>query len=183
METWGQLKDWWSDLESRQRLWCGYGITIALGLAMAWSALVSKVSSLEQKRMMREGVLKELMPLKFSYHSAKLAADQNAVKMAGLRPDDSPAKIVEEIGIKGKGIKFTSVKGEERPGFIEEAAEIKVDALNSNELVNLLYRIEKGSRPMVIKKANLRVRFDDPAKLDLTLTAALIKPLAGQAKP
>lgn len=178
-----QLKERWNDLEARHRLWFGYGVIVALGLALAWSALSAKVSEQEKKRSGREAVLKELMPLRVTYQSAKMTADQNAGRMAALRPDDSPAKIVEEIGIKGKGVKIAPIKGEDRPGFVEDAAEIKVDGLSSNELVNLLYRIEKGSRPMAIKKVHVRGRFDDPARLDLTVTAALLKPVPGQAKP
>lgn len=178
-----QAKDAWNDLESRHRLWCGYSLIALLALALVWSALSAKVSTLERKRTAREAVLKELMPLKVAYQSAKMVADQNAVRMVALRPDDSPAKIMEEIGIKGKGLKVVPVKGEERSGFVEDAAEIKVEGLTSNELVNLLYRIEKGSRQMNIKKAIVRVRFDDPAKLDVTLTAALLKPAPGVVKP
>lgn len=178
-----QSRDWWNDLAPRNRLWCGYTVIVMLGLALAWSALATKVSSLEKKRSAREAVLKELMPLKVVYQAAKIQSDQNAGRLAGLRADDSPAKIIEEIGIKGKGIKVSPAKGEDRPGFVEDAAEIKVEGLNANELVNLLYRIEKGSRPMVIKKGTVRGRFDDPSKLDLTVTAALLKPVPGQAKP
>lgn len=183
MENIERIKVWWNDLETDHRLRCGYAIIILLGLLLAWSALSARVSALEKKRLARESVLRELMSLKVAFQSAKVAADQSASRMAGLRPDDSPAKIVEELGIRGKGLKVASVKGEERSGFVEDAAEIRVDGLNSNELVNLLYRIEKGSRPMLVKKATVRGRFDDPAKLDLTVTAALLKPAPGQAKP
>ena len=37
-------------------------------------------------------------------------------------------------------------------------------------------RLEKGVKPVVIKKANLKTRYDDPAKLDVTLNIALLKP-------
>lgn len=177
------IKNFWNDLESRQRLWCGYALIAMLGLLLAWSALSARVSALEKKRLARESVLRELMPLKAAFQSAKATADQNASRMAGLRPDDSPGKIMEEIGIRGKGFKIAPVKGEERPGFVEDAAEIRVDGLTSNELVNLLYRIEKGNRPMLVKKATVRGRFDDPAKLDLTVTLALVKPAPGQTRP
>jgi hypothetical protein len=34
----------------------------------------------------------------------------------------------------------------------------------------------------VVKKANLRVRFDDPSRFDLALTIALLKPLPSAAR-
>jgi general secretion pathway protein M len=99
-----------------------------------------------------------------------------------VRPDDSPAKIIEEIGIRGKGVKITPLKGEERNGFLEDAADIRIDGLTANEAINLIYRLEKGSRPLVVKKANLKVRFDDPARFDVILTVALLKPAPVQGK-
>lgn len=99
-----------------------------------------------------------------------------------LRPDDTPAKLVEEIGIRGKGIKVTPLKGEERSGGIEDAADVRIDGLTANEVINLVYRLEKGSRPVTLKKANLRVRFDDPSRFDLALVIALLKPLPNAAR-
>jgi general secretion pathway protein M len=176
------LADVWRSLDTRSRLWSGYALIALLAVILGWSALAAKTTELERKRAARETVLKELLPLKVAYRSARMTADQLAGRMAVLRPDDTPAKIIEEIGIKGKGVKMTPLKGEERSGFIEDAADVRIDGLTANETVNLIYRIEKGSRPVTIKKANLRVRFDDPARFDIALTMALLKPVPGKAK-
>ena len=176
-------RDGWQDLDSRTRLWIGYALIALLAAAVGWSALNAKVQSLEKKRVAREIVLKEILPLKAAYLSARQTTEQLSGRMASLRPDDSPAKIIEDIGIKGKSVKITPLKGEERRGFIEESADIRIEGLTLNEAVNLLYRIEKGSRPLVVKKCNLRTRFDDPSRCDLTLILALLRPAPGQAKP
>ena len=75
------------------------------------------------------------------------------------------------------------LKSEDRPGFTEDAADIRIEGVTLNEAINLLYRLEKGSRPLVIKKSNVRVRFDDPSRSDLTLILALLKPAPGLTKP
>lgn len=172
----------WQGLDSRARLWSGYALIVLLATAVGWSALHAKVQALEKKRAAREKVLKELLPLKVTYLSARQSSDQMSGRIASLRPDDSPAKIIEETGIKGKSIKIVSIKGEDRVGFTEDAADIRIDGLTFNEAVNLLYRLEKGSRPVVIKKYNLKVRFDDPSRCDLSLILALLKPATGQPK-
>ena len=41
---------------------------------------------------------------------------------------------------------------------------------------------KKGAARLFIKKCNLRTRFDDPSRCDLTLIMALLKPAPGQAK-
>lgn len=176
------IRDRWQDLDGRTRLWGGYALIVLLAAAVGWSALSSRVQTLEKKRTAREAVLKELLPLKASYLSARQATDQLNGRIASLRPDDSPAKIIEDVGIKGKSVKIVPLKGEERSGFIEDAADIRIDGLTLNEAVNLLYRLENGSRPLVIKKYNLRVRFDDPSRCDLTLILALLRQAPVQAK-
>ena len=176
------LVEVWRDLDRRSRLQCGYALIALLAVVMGWSALASRTSELERKRAAREAVLKELLPLKAAYRSAKMTSDQQVGKMATLRPDDSLAKIIEEIGIKGKGVKIAPLKGEERNGVIEDAADVRIEGLTANETVNLVYRLEKGSRPILVKKANLRVRFDDPSHFDLAMTTVLLKPAPGQGR-
>lgn len=174
--------DIWRSLDNRIRLRAGYALIALLVVVMAWSALAAKVADLERKRAARELVLKELLPLKVAYQTASQSAALLTGRMASLRADDSPAKIIEEIGIKGKGLKIAPLKGEERSGFIEDVADVRMEGLTSNEAINLVYRLEKGSRPMVVKKANLRVRFDDPSRVDVALIVALLKPAPGTAK-
>ena len=176
------IADAWRDLDRRSRLWCGYALIALLAVVLGWSALAASTAELERKRAARETVLKELLPLKFAYRSAKMIADQQAGKMATLLPDDSLAKIIEETGIKGKGVKIAPLKGEEHNGVIEDTADVRIEGLTANETVNLLYRLEKGSRPISLKKANLRVRFDDPSRFDLAMTIALLKPAPGQKR-
>ena len=176
------IRDRWQDLDGRTRLWIGYSLIVLLAAAVGWSALSAKVQALEKKRAARETVLKDLLPLKATYLSAWQSSDQLNGRIASLRPDDSPAKIIEDTGIKGKSVKIVPLKGEERSGFTEDAADIRIEGLTLNEAVNLLYRLEKGSRPLVIKKYNLRVRFEDPSRCDLTLILALLRPAPGLAK-
>jgi len=177
-----KIRDLWSNLDSNSRLRSGYLLIGLLAVVMAWSALAEKTARLERKRAARETVLKELMPLKVTYRTAKQSSDMLKGRMAGVRPDDSPAKIIEEIGIRGKGVKIAPLKGEERSGFLEDAADVRIEGLTLNEAVNLVYRLEKGSRPVVVKRSNLRIRFDDPSRCDLALTVALLKPAPGTAK-
>ncbi len=163
-------------MESRTRLRWGIGIAAVLILALLYSAANARVAFLVKKRAARETDVAEMLVLKSRYQEASAGAQRLANRMAATRPDDSPAKIIDEIGIKGKGSQVKQVKGEERSGYVEDAAEVKLDGLSANEAVNLLYRLEKGGRPVVVKKALIKTRFDDPAKLDLTLTVALLKP-------
>lgn len=177
-----RINESWRALDRRSRLWGGYLLIAVLAAAVAWSALSARVAALEKKRAARETVLKELLPLKVSYTTARQSSDRLLGQMATVRQDDTPARIIEEIGIRGRSLKITPAKGDDRSGYVEDAADVRIEGLSMNEAINLLFRIEKGGRPIVLKKGSLRVRFDDPARCDLAMTMALLRPLPVQAR-
>jgi general secretion pathway protein M len=171
------MKEYYSRMDQAARLRLGIGVSVVLLLIILFTTMNDQIAKLEKKRKVRESDLVEMMSLKQRYLSAKLAFQKSAGRLASIRADDSPAKIIEEIGIKGKSSRVTPLKGEERGTYREEIAEVNIEGLTANEAVNLLYKLEKGARPVLVKKANFKVRFDDPSHLDLILTVALQKPL------
>lgn len=175
MKYLGLLREQYGNMDQRTRLRWGIGIALVLLFLILFTTANERIAALEKKRKAREADLVEMMALKHRYLSAKMTSQQFAGRLASTRSDDSPAKIIEETGIKGKSSRITPLKGETREGFTEDAAEVKIEGLSANEAVNLLYRLEKGGRPILVKKANLKTRFDDPSRLDLTITIALLK--------
>jgi general secretion pathway protein M len=163
------------NLDSQTRTRLGIAVALLLLIIVILSFANQKITVLVKKRASRETDLVEMMTLKQRYLSVKTDSQRFSNRLSTTRADDSPAKIIEEIGIKGKSSQINPVKGEDRGEYVEDAAEVKLEGLTANDAVNLIYRLEKGTRPVLIKKANIRTRFDDPARLDLTLTIALLK--------
>ncbi|RNC68141.1 MAG: general secretion pathway protein GspM [Desulfuromonadales bacterium] len=170
------LRNGWNSLDRQTRLRWGYAVIAALALAVLLSLASDRIALLEKKRLRREADLVEMMALKSRIIEARTASQRLTNRLAAAQGSDSPARIIEDIGIKGKSGRITPMKGEERGGFVEDAAEVKIDGLTANEAVNLLHRLEKGPRPVIVRKALIRTRFDDPSRLDLTLTVALLRP-------
>lgn len=170
------LTERYRTMDSQLRLRIGIAVAVVLVVAVLLSAGYRQIGLLEKKRAAREADVVEMLQLKQRYLEAKTVAQKLDNRLAAVRPDDSPAKLIEEIGIKGKNTQIRPLKGEDRGSYVEDAAEVRIDGLTANEAVNLLYRLEKGAKPAVIKKALLKTRFDDPSRLDVTLTVALLKP-------
>lgn len=170
------LKDAYEKMSSTTRLRLGMAIAGLLVLVLLYSAASNQVARLTRQRAAREVDLAEMMQLKLRYQELNSGAQKLANRLAATKPDDSPAKLIEEIGIKGKNSQIKPLKGEAHPGYLEDAAEVRLDGLSANEAMNLLFRLEKGGRPVVIKKALIKTRFDDQSRLDLTLNVALLKP-------
>ncbi|GAM08758.1 hypothetical protein OR1_01032 [Geobacter sp. OR-1] len=164
-----------NELDPRTRLRIGIGLAILLAIALLYSFARDQITKMERQRSAKEADIADLIVLRQRYREAASAAQRSANLQASLRPDDSPAKLVEDIGIKGKALQVKPLKSEERAGVQEEIAEIRIDALTPNEAVNLLYRLEYGGKPVAVRRALIKTRFDDPARLDLALTVALRK--------
>lgn len=170
-----QLTEFWQGLEPRMRRLVGITTASLLGLLLLLSFLNGRIENMEMRRSGRERDLAEMLVLKQRLLSARAGAQMFTSRLAATRPDDSPARIIEETGIKGKSIKVSPLKAESANEFILDMAEVRVEGVTANEAVNLIYRLEKGTRPVLIKKAFLKTRFDDPARLDLIMTVALVK--------
>lgn len=170
------------EMEPATRLKVGYLLAALLVLAIGYSALHERIVRFEKQRLSRERDLTEMMLLQQRHREASVGAQKLSNRLSAVAADDSVAKLIDEIGIKGKSSQIKPLKGEERPGVIEDAAEVKIEGLSANEAVNLLYRLEKGAKPVVIKKTNLKTRYDDPGKLDVTLALALLKPAPQEKK-
>lgn len=56
-----------------------------------------------------------------------------------------------------------------RDGLVEESVEIRLEKLQLNQLVELLYRFETARSALKISQLRLRTRFENPAQLDAVI--------------
>ena len=176
------LIETWQAMSPDRRLRLGIAGGALLLVIVGLITANGQIARLEKKRLARERDLATMMLLKQQLLSARSGAQGLANRLAATRPDDSPAKIIEEIGIKGKSSKIAPLKSEDLGGYLAEMAEVRVDGVTANEAINLLFRLEKGSKPVMIRRALLKSRFDDPARLDLAMTIGLLKAAPGGAR-
>jgi general secretion pathway protein M len=168
------LKQRVGTLSERQRLQLMVGVALLLALAVLYSLAHDRVERLATRRAAREVTLTEMLSQRQRYREAQAGSQRLTNRLAAVKTDDTPAKIIEEIGIKGKNLQVRSLPVMDGA----EVAEVRLDGITANEAVNLLHRLEKGARPVVIRKSLIKTRFDDPSRLDLTLIIALLKPTA-----
>lgn len=164
------------ELEPRRRLHLLIGSAVVIALALLYSLAAGELRRLERRLASREADAAELLLLKQRHREATAAAGRNANLLAAVRPADTPAALIEEIGIRGSGLRITPLKPEQQSGVVEESAEARIDRLTLNELVNLLYRLEQRGRTVTVQRGQFKVRFDDPSRLDAILAVTLKKP-------
>lgn len=177
MITFMKLKDYYISMDTNDKQLFKYAIIIILGLLLIYSSIANHISSLAHQRLSREQSLQELMSLKQRYYEASANAQRLANRIASITPNDSPASIIDELGIIPKGgFQAKPLPQQDRGAYSETGALVTLNGLTLNETINLLYRLEQGSKPVIIKQANLRTRFNDPSRLDVSMQLSLIRP-------
>ncbi len=78
------------------------------------------------------------------------------------------------LGVKGKMKSIKGIGGREIKGQLnEETAEVQMEKVNMNELVNIFYKLENAPLLLSIQKVALKKSFDKPDLLDVTVTVSL----------
>jgi len=89
------------------------------------------------------------------------------------------AQAVEEVfssvGLKDrvKTVKSTG-KRETRDGF-EEEADVYIEKVSMNEMVNVFYRIKNAPMVLTVKKVTLKKSFENPELLNISLVLSFLK--------
>jgi hypothetical protein len=91
-------------------------------------------------------------------------------EVAGVVP--ALEQMLNSLGIEAKTIKPLEKKMIRE--FSEEEAELHVEKVDLNRIVNLLYRIENSPVPLKIKNTSVRTTFENPDQFFLHLTVSLI---------
>jgi hypothetical protein len=65
----------------------------------------------------------------------------------------------------------------EAPEFVEELVEIKLTQLTLPNIVDLMYRVEKGDHPLRFSRVLIKKRFNDPYIFDFNAAVSVLKPV------
>lgn len=119
---------------------------------------------------------REMQTLSTEYKALKehmnvLDKRKTLTKVSGIT--QASDNILTSLGLKGRMKSLKSLGSTELAGGIEETAEISIEKLNMNELVNLFYNIENAPMSISVKKTSMKKSFEKPELLDLTITISL----------
>jgi hypothetical protein len=170
------------NLDDRQRkiaVLAGGGVAVLL---LLWTIVLPKlgIGGLDSKIAAKETELREMVRMYQNFETIK--ADVNRIELAINRNQDMSllselSQIAETLGIN-KGI--DSMVSKQRPKndfFKEEAVEMRLQKINTEEMGRLLYEIEHSSKLMRVRKLHVENRFDDASLLNVVLDISTFKRL------
>ncbi|MBF0317802.1 MAG: hypothetical protein HQL04_06465 [Nitrospirae bacterium] len=82
--------------------------------------------------------------------------------------------IMSSLGLKDKRSNIALLAQRSFMEFREENAEIKINGVSLNELVNILYKMEHDSKGLFIRRLNMKKGFTDPSRFDVTVGVSYV---------
>jgi len=83
--------------------------------------------------------------------------------------------VFSSAGLKDKLKTVKSAGRREMKDGFEEEADISIEKVNMNEMVNILYRIENAPMILTIRKATIKKSFENPELLNISLVLSFLK--------
>ena len=152
-------------------------ITAALVILAAIFTITAYISinHLEKENKKLTGHLSEIQGLQKELIQIKDIAESKErkiglTKITGVVP--ALQQLLDSLGLKAKAIKPLEKKKIKE--FTEEDAELEIEGINLNQIVNLLYRIENSPFPLKVKNAAMKTAFENQNVFILNITASLI---------
>jgi len=167
-----------NQLSQRERLTLLAGALIVAVLLFLFGIVVPYRAALERldtKIVSKQRQLIEVHQLGQEYKQLQqqLAASERRLASGG---DFSLLSFVEASSIRLAGRdSLTAMRPQPTAtleGFREEAVEVKLERIQLNQLVQLLYVADTAPAPMLVKTLRIKPRFDDRNLLDVVITFA-----------
>lgn len=80
---------------------------------------------------------------------------------------------LSSLNLKGKLKSVKTAGRREVKGATEDTAEVALEKLNMNELVNLFYKLEDVPMMLSVKRVDVRKSFENPELLNISMTLSL----------
>lgn len=149
-------------------------IIFAAFLIYAAGLLSSERKELQLLRAQRE----EMLTLKHDFTALKQKIDSLEMKKDRSRAQgimEAIDDVFSSLSLKDKlkTVKSSGTK-EVKDGF-EEEADIYIEKVTMNEMVNIFYTIEHTPLVIAMKKATIKKSFEDPELLNISLTLLFLR--------
>lgn len=131
--------------------------------------------SLEQKNRSLQNQLGDIKKMQKELVQLRELVDAREKKI-GLTEVNGVVSALEEM-LDGLGVKAKRIKPLEKRisgEFTEESAELEIENIDINTIINLLYRLDNSPMLFKIRDASIRSTFENPDTFILSLTASLI---------
>lgn len=141
-------------------------------------ALYITTASKERKVEAKKAELASFDKLRDEYAVELAKAAPLQKRLNQTRPGAPAGSIIEEIasglGIKKNVASFKPLETRADKGYEQSGVEVKVEGVTLNQLMNLVYRMEKHESLLLVREFSMKSRFDNPDIFDARLHVELV---------
>lgn len=151
------------------------GVVVLIGI---WSAARSTRAGLERRIAAKEKDLAGIRELRDTYLTLRQETERLYSDAKSRPADFSLFSFLEGVGSRAMPReKITAMNPSNRAlgnEFVEDSVEMKIGGASLPELVELLYRLQRGPVPLRVARMTMRKRFNDPNAFDVTLSVSML---------
>lgn len=180
----GQITNAYQRLSSRERTLVGLagGALLVIALySLVWEPLDEGRATLARRIQTKQRELVEMQSMRESYLDLLNQFDlrQGIIKKADPKFSLFPhieATVGQVVG--RENIASMNPQNKDIAGvYREESVEIKLNGVSLQNLVDLMYKVEKGAQPLRFTRLQVKKRLREPQKFDVVATVSMLKPL------
>lgn len=168
-------------LSPRERLLASMAAFITLGVvlySLVWTPLVEGRSVLRRQIARKRQELVEIQRLRDRYLDLLVQWEAARRVLADPEPFSLFAHIESVVSKVIRRDKIESMNPDTKTIgnlYVEESVRLKLKAVTLRELVEMLYRIEKGDRPLRVTRLDIKKRFRDRYTFDVNATVSMLR--------
>src|SRR4030043_916375 len=149
-----------------------------IGFIVIFALAINLLSSDRKELKLLKEQRKEMLMLKDEFLSLKQRIDaveskKNLSNVQGIV--QAVDEVFLSIGLKDKVKTVKSTGRRDMKDGFEEEAELQIEKVSMNEMVNIFYKIENAPMVLTIKKASIKKSFENPELLNISLTLSFFK--------
>jgi len=145
-------------------------ILAALGIKML-SSQTKELHQLQEQRKEIALLRDEFLSLQQKFQTVENR--KNLTNVQGVL--QAVDEVFSSVGLKDKVKTVKNTGKRETKDGIEEEADVSVEKVTMNEMVNIFYRIDHAPMILTIKKVTVKQSFENPELLNITLMLSFLK--------
>jgi len=178
-----QILNYYNRLAPRERLLLGvatFSLVVILLYSFVWDPLQSTTESMARRIATKQNDLTEIQKQRETYLDLlrKLEANQAALEQQNDQNFSLFAYLDSMISQAVGHEHVTSMNPSDKNignDYQEKLVEIRLTQISLPQLVDLLYRVEKGDHPMRFSRLQIKKRANDIYNFDVAATVSLLK--------
>jgi type II secretory pathway component PulM len=181
---WRQTFSFYQRLSSRERTLVGVAggaLLVILLYTLVWDPLAQGRELLTRHIALREHDLSQMEQMRETYlellrqYEASQAVLDRVDEKFSLFPHIE-ATVSQVVG-RDHIISMNPQNKVIADAYRQESVELKLSSISLEQLVNMLYQIEKGPHPLRVTRLQVKKRIREPHSFDITATVSMLKAL------